>query len=254
VESELFGHRRGAFSGAVEDRLGRFQMADGGTLFLDELGELPGSAQAKLLRVLESRRVQRLGDAGEEPVDVRVVAATKIDLGAAVAAGTFREDLYFRLKVFTIVLPPLRDRREDLPDLVESLVPLLARLHGREVQGVSAQAMELLRHHSWPGNVRELRNVLEQALVRTAGEWITAGALGLEGPVTAPGAASAEAKPAYPDELEAARALFERQHIARCLELERGDVARTATRLGIARSNLYKRLKEYSLEASDFRT
>ena len=251
VESELFGHRQGAFTGATEDRLGRFQMADGGTLFLDELGDLPAAAQAKLLRVLETRRVQRLGESRDEAVDVRVVAATKVDLAEAVAAGRFREDLYFRLKVFTIPLPPLRERMDDLPDLVEALVALLGRLHGRPLQGVSAQALELLRHHPWPGNVRELRNVLEQAFVRTPGEWITAGALGLEGPVTPPGARASE--PRYPEELEAARVLFERQHIARCLEAEKGDVARTATRLGIARSNLYKRLKEYSLEAANFR-
>ncbi len=250
VESELFGHRRGAFTGASEDRPGRFQMADGGTLFLDELGELPLPAQAKLLRALETRRVVRVGDSREEAVDVRVVAATKVDLAEAVRAGRFREDLYFRLEVFTIRLPPLRERPEDLPDLVESLVGLLGRLHGRRISGVTAQAMELLRAHAWPGNVRELRNVLEQALVRSDGDWIQAGALGLPGSQEN---APARSEDRYPDDLEGARALFERQHIARCLEAERGDVDRTAARLGIARSNLYKRMKEYGLDPARFR-
>jgi DNA-binding NtrC family response regulator len=246
VESELFGHRKGAFSGAAGDRPGRFQLADGGTLFLDELADLPAAAQAKLLRALETRRVQRLGGGPEEPVDVRLVAATRADLPAEVEAGRFREDLYFRLGVFTIRMPPLRERLEDLPDLVESLVGLLARLHRRPVEGVTAQALELLRAHDWPGNVRELRNVLEQAVVRASGAWIGPSDLGL---AAAPG----RSHPVYPDELDAARALFERQHIGRILGEVSGDVEGAAKRLGVARSSLYKRLKDLDLDPAEYR-
>jgi PAS domain S-box-containing protein len=169
VESELFGHEKGAFSGAIARRLGRFELADGGTLFLDEVGELPPEAQAKLLRVLQEHEFDRVGGTGPVRVDVRVIAATNRDLLKAVHAKTFREDLYYRLNVFPVRIPPLRERAEDIPLLVHFLVDRFAQRIGRRFDGVSPQALERLRRYPWPGNVRELENVLERAVILATG-------------------------------------------------------------------------------------
>src|ERR1700726_407745 len=165
MESEIFGHERGAFTGAAERRIGCFELADGGTLLLDEIGEMPAPTQAKLLRVLEDRKVRRLGSKVETPVDVRVLAATNKDPEQAVAHGQLRQDLYFRLNVFHIHLPPLRSRKEDLPMLVEHLLHDLNAKHSRQVRGINAEVSELFHGYSWPGNVREVRNVLERATI-----------------------------------------------------------------------------------------
>src|SRR5438309_2822301 len=165
MESEIFGHERGAFTGAAERRIGCFELADGGTLLLDEIGEMPAPTQAKLLRVLEDRKVRRLGSKVETPVDVRVLAATNKDAEQAVAHGQLRQDLYFRLNVFHIHLPALRDRKEDLPMLVEHILRDLNAKHGRQVRVVNAEVSELFHSYAWPGNVRELRNVLERAAI-----------------------------------------------------------------------------------------
>ncbi len=165
MESEIFGHEKGAFTGAAERRIGCFELADGGTLLLDEIGEMPPPTQAKLLRVLEDHKVRRLGSKTETPVDVRVLAATNKDPEQAVAQGQLRQDLYFRLNVFHIHLPPLRDRKEDLPLLVEHLLRDLNTKHGRHIRGINAEVAELFQGYAWPGNVRELRNVLERAAI-----------------------------------------------------------------------------------------
>src|SRR6202521_2155671 len=165
MESEIFGHERGAFTGAAERSIGCFELADGGTLLLDEIGEMPAPTQAKLLRVLEDRKVRRLGSKSETPVDVRVLAATNKDPEQAVAHGQLRQDLYFRLNVFHIHLPPLRSRKEDLPLLVEYLLHDLNVKHGRQVRGINTEVSELFHSYTWPGNVRELRNALERALI-----------------------------------------------------------------------------------------
>src|ERR687884_919301 len=172
MESELFGHERGAFTGAAARRLGCFELADGGTLLLDEISEMPVSLQAKLLRVLEDRRIRRLGGSQELPVDVRVLAATNRDPQGAVRQGSFREDLLYRLNVITIELPPLRKRKEDIPLLAQHLVAQLAERHGRPAKLLSPAAVEALQSHSWPGNVRELRNVIERAVIICSGEVI----------------------------------------------------------------------------------
>jgi DNA-binding NtrC family response regulator len=169
VESELFGHEKGAFTGAVQQRRGRFELADGGTLFLDEVGELPLELQPKLLRVLQEREFERIGGARSLKVDVRVVAATNRDLRAEVDASRFRADLYFRLNVFPIVIPPLRERREDVPCLLQHFVDAMARRLGRTVDGLSPAFVERARAHDWPGNVRELENVVERALIMSRG-------------------------------------------------------------------------------------
>jgi DNA-binding NtrC family response regulator len=174
LESELFGHEKGAFTGAAERRLGRFELANGGTLFLDEIGEAPPSTQVRLLRVLEQRELTRVGGAQPIRVDVRIVAATNRPLRDAVERGEFRADLYYRLNVLNIYLPPLRERRDDIPLLVRSFVQELSQEHSRVFHGISADAMQLLSDFPWPGNVRELRNLVESMVVLSPGREITA--------------------------------------------------------------------------------
>ncbi len=165
IASELFGHEKGAFTGATQRRIGRFELAEGGTLFLDELGELPAETQIALLRVLQEREFERIGAAGSIRTDVRVIAATNRDLEAAIAAGTFRSDLYYRLNVFPIVMPPLRERREDIPLLVEYFIDRFARQAGKSFQAVNKKSLDLLQSYPWPGNIRELQNVIERSVI-----------------------------------------------------------------------------------------
>src|SRR5262249_35402270 len=175
VESELFGHEKGAFSGAIAQRLGRFELADGGTIFLDEVGELPAEAQVKLLRVLQEREFDRVGGAAPIRVDVRVIAATNRDLLNEVQQKTFREDLYYRLNVFPVHLPPLRERRDDIPLLVHFLVKKFALRIGKHLDGISRGTMQRLQEYAWPGNVRELENVLERAVILAPGDALEIG-------------------------------------------------------------------------------
>jgi formate hydrogenlyase transcriptional activator len=170
VESELFGHERGAFTGALAQRLGRFDLAHRGTLFLDEIGDISLEVQAKLLRVLQYRTFERLGSSQTRTVDVRIVAATNRDLRAAVAAGTFREDLYYRLSVYPIRVPPLRDRRDDIPALVWSIIRRRQSVMGRSIGHIPATVFDALQRRAWPGNIRELENVIERALIHSAGD------------------------------------------------------------------------------------
>src|SRR5712672_432757 len=177
MESEIFGHERGAFTGAAERRIGCFELADGGTLLLDEIGEMPAPTQAKLLRVLEDRKVRRLGSKSETPVDVRVLAATNKDPENAVGQGQMRQDLFFRLNVFLIHLPPLRDHKEDIPLLVEYILHDVNEKHGKHVRGIGAEVMDIFMSHTWPGNIRELRNVLERAAIMCEKDLITRASL-----------------------------------------------------------------------------
>ena len=174
LESELFGHEKGAFTGAVARRLGRFELADGGTLFLDEVGDLPADVQVKLLRVLQEREFERVGGAETVKVDVRVVSATHRDLEQQIAAGEFREDLYYRLNVFPITLPPLRDRPGDIPMLCEHFIQKYAQTIGKRVRGVDPGALASLASYPWPGNVRELENVIERGMILARGTELTA--------------------------------------------------------------------------------
>ncbi len=169
LESELFGHEKGAFTSADRRRIGKFEQCSGGTIFLDEIGDMPLPLQAKMLRLLQDQRFERMGGNETLQTDVRLVAATNVNLEAAVAAGRFRKDLYYRLKVFTIALPPLRERLDDLPLLLQHFVPLFSRKLGREVRSVAPEAMDVLRRYSWPGNLRELQSVLKQALLQATG-------------------------------------------------------------------------------------
>jgi two-component system, NtrC family, response regulator AtoC len=236
LESELFGYEKGAFTGAVAARRGKFELAKGGTLLLDEIGDVSPKLQMDLLRVLEERRFYRVG--GTEPItaDVRVIAATNRDLPKAVAAGEFREDLFYRLNVIAITLPPLRERKEDIPLLVQSFVERLGAELGRRVESVSGEAMDVLTAHHWPGNVRELRNVIERAIVVASSRIIEAKDLGL-----APAGGTGADAPA--------RSLedVERRHIGLVLEESHGNVSRAARVLEIDRVTLYNKIRKYGL-------
>jgi len=248
LESELFGHEKGAFTGAVARRLGRFEMADGGTLFLDEVGDLPLDVQVKLLRVLQERELERVGGAETIRVDVRIISATHRDLEKQIADGTFREDLYYRLNVFPIFLPPLRDRTSDTPLLAEHFVQKYAAGAGKPVRGLDASAVAALCAYPWPGNVRELENVIERALILARGPEITAADLEFtRRPL--PGASPAAGRPG-----DGARPLSERLHeqeraaIVAAIDAAQGNIAHAARALGINRSTLYYRLRKHGLE------
>ena len=241
LESELFGHERGAFTGAVAARQGKFEAAAGGTIMLDEIGEMVVPMQAKLLRVLQERTFQRVGGNRELHANARVVAATNRDLAKEAAAGRFREDLFYRLNVFPLTLPPLRDRREVLDDLVGYFVRLHARNLGRKTPSISATASKSLRAYHWPGNIRELRNVLERAVILARNE-ITLNEL----PDLLRGQLSGAA---FPD--GGSLRQTEREAILAALKLSGGNRRLTAERLGISRRTLQYRLQEYGLLAED---
>ncbi len=255
VESEMFGHERGAFTGATERRQGRFELADGGTLFLDEVGDLGAEAQAKLLRVLETGVVERLGSERPFTVNVRVLAATNKELGPAVRQRQFREDLWFRLNVLPIHIPPLRERPDDIPPLVRHCAARCAARLGRAVR-LDAGALQLLGAYRWPGNVRELANIVERLAILATGETITADDVARViphgqdgGRVAAAPAAASDAASSAPD-VALAEALdqHERELIARALSAARGNVAEAARRLSTDRANLYRRMRRLGIE------
>jgi two-component system, NtrC family, response regulator HydG len=253
LESELFGHEKGAFTGAVARRLGRFELAHGGTLFLDEVGDLPLDVQVKLLRVLQEREFERVGGAETVKVDVRIVSATHRDLEQQIADGSFREDLYYRLNVFPIRLPPLRDRPSDIPHLAEHFLQKYAPGAGKAVRGIDASAVAALCAYPWPGNVRELENVVERALILARGPEITGN--DLEFTRRAPAAGATATTPARAGASEpGARPLGERLHeqeraaIVSAIDAAQGNIAHAARALGINRSTLYYRLRKHGLE------
>ncbi|MHB8419185.1 MAG: sigma-54-dependent Fis family transcriptional regulator [Myxococcales bacterium] len=236
IENELFGHERGAFTGADRRAAGKFEGAAGGTVFVDEIGELPLAAQGKLLGLLQDRSLQRLGGTEAVPIDVRVVAATHRDLEAMVAVGTFRADLYYRIRVVEIVLPPLRERGEgDLARLVRHFVDVFARRHGKDIRGISEAALARLTSHPWPGNVRELENCLEAAVALAEGDRLEESALPL------PGAA-----PAGPGGVRPL-AQVERDAIAAALRALSGNRSLAARALGIGRTTLQRKIRQYRL-------
>ena len=243
LESELFGHVKGAFTGATEDRKGRFEIADGGTLFLDEISEIDLATQVKLLRVLETRTVEPVGSATPIPVDIRLVAATNRDLRAWVEAGKFREDLYFRLNVVDINLPPLRERQGDLPLLCDAFVREFNPQLGRSILGIAPDAMAAMAAYPWPGNVRELRNAIERMMVLAHSDHLTLEDVpgNIREGRAAPPAAETQPIPAEPEEATLIRrALFETH----------GNRTAAAKRLGIPLRTLYRRIKAYGLETA----
>lgn len=246
LESELFGHVKGAYTGAIRDRTGRFEEADGGTVFLDEIGEIDPYIQVKLLRVLQEREVERVGDSRKRPIDIRVIAATNADLGEKVRAGRFREDLYYRLKVFPITLPPLRQRKEDIPLLARHFISVQNRNTGKNIQGVRESALRLMMDYPWPGNVRELENAIEHAFVlRPAGMIDT-----VDLPV--------EIRRQTPDVQGGASAfspsVFQREKMHLTPESLRGllsesgwNKAEAARRAGISRTSVWKKMKAWGI-------
>ena len=238
-ESELFGHVRGAFTGATESRRGKFQLADGGTLFLDEIGETPLSLQPKLLRALESGDVETVGGRGPERVDVRLIAATNRDLQAAVAAGTFRPDLYYRIAVVPVKLPPLRERASDIPSLAAHFLEVACRKNRVRPKRLDADAISALGRYRWPGNIRELRNTMERAAILVVEETVEARHLGL--PDDRP-------ETAGPNDLASMMERHERSVVLAALERNRWKMTKTAGELGLERSHLYKKLKVLGIE------
>jgi transcriptional regulator with PAS, ATPase and Fis domain len=236
----LFGHEKGSFTGAVQSRRGRFELAHGGTLFLDEVAEMSPSIQPKLLRVLQEQQFERVGGTRTIAVDVRVVAATNKDLAEAMVGKSFREDLYYRLNVFPIHIPPLRERQEDINPLAESFARKIASRMGRRFRQISPEAQSLLHSYHWPGNVRELQNAIERALIVARGDTILREDLPLQGDRTAPA-------PARPVTLTA----IEKEAILEALEKNKGERKATADQLGISIRTLQYRLKEYGLTSRE---
>ena len=242
LESELFGHEKGAFTGAIAQKIGRFELADKGTLFLDEVGDIPLALQPKLLRVLQEQEFERLGSGRTHRVDVRLVAATNRDLADMVKQGKFRSDLFYRLNVFPILLPPLRQRREDIPALVAHFVEIYGRRMEKEIEHIPPLTMSALRSYQWPGNIRELQNFIERSVILTSGNVLR--------PPLASLKRAAEAESLGAITLEDA----EREHIRKTLEQTRWVVAGpngAAARLGIKRSTLYFRMQKLGISRSN---
>jgi two-component system nitrogen regulation response regulator NtrX len=263
IESELFGHEKGAFTGAAGQRKGKFELAQGGTIFLDEIGDMSLNTQAKLLRVLEERKIERLGGSHSIPVDVRVISATNRDLASAVASEKFRADLYYRLRVVEMILPPLRERIEDIPLLAEYFLETYAGKYQLNCGQISADAMKRLVTYDWPGNVRELRNAIERSAVLCDGKSLRADDLPIEVRVERRVEKNAEhlqrtTTPAINEEndelhipyiadFREARREFERAYIERVLQETGGNVTRAAERVGMHRQSLQQKLKDLGL-------
>jgi len=248
IASELFGHEKGAFTGATQRRLGRFELADGGTIFLDEVGDLPAETQIALLRVLQERELERVGGAEPVAIDVRVIAATNRDLEAAVKAGSFRSDLFYRLNVFPIRMPSLRERVEDIPLLVAYLVQRYASKMGKKISGIDKRTLKLFQTYHWPGNVRELQNVVERAVILCEGATFAVDAnwVVLASPTSAPSGIGL-----------ASLADQEKEMIENALTQSRGQVSGplgAAARLGIPRSTLESRIKSLNIKKYRFRS
>ncbi len=244
VESELFGHEKGAFTGAVAKKLGKFELAHGGTLFLDEIGSLRLDLQAKLLRALQQREIERLGGSRSVPVDVRVIAATNVNLRQAVRDHAFREDLYYRLHVVPITVPPLRDRRDDIPLLADHFLRKYRREFNRDVRSISVGALEVLRRYDWPGNVREMENIIQRSVVLASGPVLQLQDLPLDlaMPETGPLLDEGSGLP-----LREAREQFERQYVLRVLERVGWNQSRAARLLGLHRNTLLAKLAAWGI-------
>ncbi|HOA07272.1 MAG TPA: sigma-54 dependent transcriptional regulator [Spirochaetota bacterium] len=249
IESELFGHEKGAFTGAVARRIGKFEQADGGTLFLDEICDMSASAQAKVLRVLQEQELERVGGTETIKVDVRIISATNIDVKKAVEKNEFREDLYYRLNVIPIHIPSLSERKDDIPDLVCYFMKKFSEEHGIVEKRISAGGMDFLSHYTWPGNIRELKNLMERASIMIPSDEI--GADDLKKYI--------EANESYQEiymtdksSLKLAKEDFEKKYIESALEKNKGNITLTAKDIGIERTNLHRKIKQYNIENSGY--
>ncbi len=241
IESELFGHEKGSFTGAFEKKNGKFELADGGTLFLDEIGDMSLQTQAKVLRVIETQEFQRVGGNKNINVDVRIIAATNKDLREEVKKGSFREDLFFRLNVIPLFVPPLRERKDDIPILVEYFLDSLAAEYGKPPRKILPEALKYLQSYDWPGNVRELKNVIERLVIMTPSNIIDAKNLFI--PVEHEGSDYFQYKT-----LKDARDAFEKDYIMKKLEENNWNISRTAEILDVERSNLHRKIKTYEIK------
>lgn len=237
MESELFGHKKGAFTGAVRDKVGYFKAADGGTLMLDEVGEIPLHLQVKLLRAIETGEFTPVGDTSPVKVDVRIIAATNRNLADAVEVGTFRDDLFYRLNVIGIELPPLSERKEDIPLLVNHFIEKYSKQLNRKIKGIDKETMNILMNYEWKGGIRELENVIERALILCENDTITRQDL-------PPNLVQVETLPEKPAKLKEAVALFEREHLTQALKSTEGNKEKAAQILGISLSSLYRKIDE----------
>jgi two-component system response regulator AtoC len=245
LESELFGYKRGAFTDAVKDKPGRFEEADGGTIFLDEIGDLPLPLQVKLLRVLQEEEIAPLGGVGSRKIDVRVITATSKDLNREVAEGRFREDLFYRINVMAIHLPPLRERRGDIPLLVGYFIDLFNKKLQKGIEGLSSEAMPILMGYSWPGNIRELENIIERAILLAKGRWITPE--DLPSRITTDSSYLPSLAPEDNLSIRKASSRLERDLIKKALELTEGNRSQAARILEISRPKLLSKIKAYNL-------
>jgi two-component system nitrogen regulation response regulator NtrX len=250
IESELFGHVKGSFTGAVEDKIGKFEQAHGGTLFLDEVGDMSLRTQSKVLRVIEEQRFTPVGSGNNLTVDVRVVAATNKNIEEEIQKGNFREDLFYRLNVIPFFVPPLRDHREDIPALANFFLADFARAYGRRPKHFSESAMEVIMGYRWPGNVRELRNLVERLVIMVAGEKIEKRNLPPSLYHDQPRPNSTRTPTTGFSSLQEARSAYERDYILRKLEENQGNVTRTAEVLGLERSHLYRKMKSLGIAIS----
>ncbi len=262
IESELFGHEKGAFTGATQMRRGKFDIANSGTLFLDEIGDMSFKTQAKVLRILQEQKFERVGGSQTTSVDVRIVAATNKDLKSEIQKGTFREDLYYRLNVIPFIVPPLRDRKDDIPLLAEHFLSEFCHAHGKPIRALTKEALDVLMAYSWPGNVRELKNLIERVIILTgeAAETTPISAATLlmnmkeevltgntdESPTEQSSGGSALVK-----NLRDARQAFEKEFILKTLKEQEWNISKTALILGIERSYLHRKIKSYGIEAKD---
>ncbi len=246
LESELFGYKKGAFTDAVKDKPGRFEEADGGTIFLDEIGELPLPLQVKLLRVLQEEEITPLGSTGSRKINVRVITATSKDLYWEVEEGRFREDLFYRINVMKIHLPPLRERRGDIPLLIGYFIDLFNKKLSKNIEGLSSEAMPILMGYSWPGNIRELENVMERAVLLAKGRWITPS--DLPSAVTSDQHSPLSAAPEDTLSIKKASRRLERDLIQKALELTGGNRSKAAKILEVSRPMLISKIKAYKLE------
>jgi len=244
LETELFGHVKGAYTGADRDRVGRFEAAHEGTIFLDEIGDIPMSTQVKLLRVLEEREIERVGDHRPIPVDVRVISATNKNLETLIRDGLFREDLYFRINVFPLHLPPLAERKEDIPQIVQHFIDRNSIKGGRKILGLTAEAMEKLLQYQWPGNVRELRNAIEYAFVLCQEGWIGSEHLPPKiSRIDTCGKSSLQGKGSGQDSTE-------REELVEVLRQVGGNQSEASRILGVSRVTVWKRIKKYGIDLS----
>jgi two-component system nitrogen regulation response regulator NtrX len=252
IESELFGHERGAFTGAVAQKKGKFDQADGGTIFLDEIGDMSLKTQAKVLRILQERKFERVGGTRSIEVDVRVIAATNKILEEEIKAGAFREDLFYRLNVVPFTVPPLRERREDIPLLAEHFLEMFCQREGLEKKVVTPEALEALKNCSWAGNVRELKNVVERLVIMTQGRTITLNHVPeyiTSGDASRDGSAGRLDGVLEISTLREAREEFEKEFILQKLEEYNWNISKTAEAIELERSNLYRKMKSYGIDS-----